>query len=146
MEQIILRETNFNRLKELVRKNKGKEIVFTSEDDDLNRKVIEKLSVQVFLVSLDLRKDYSKQRDSGLNEIMVRILKKKGIKVGISLDELVNSKNKEGVLSRLGQNVFLCNKGRVQMKFILGKEKRSLYDLKSLGLVLGMPTWMVKGL
>jgi hypothetical protein len=34
------------------------------------------------------------------------------------------------------------------MKFIIQKEKniRNIHDLKSLGLVLGMPTWMTSAL
>ena len=32
------------------------------------------------------------------------------------------------------------------MKFICKENKRDIYDLRSLGLVLGMPTWMAKEL
>lgn len=145
-EKIILREKDFNRLRDLVKKNKGKEIIFSSDDDNLNRKVIEKLQVDTVLINLSGRKDYSKQRNSGLNEIIVRLLAKNKIQVGINFDELVISKDKLKVVSRLRQNIKLCSRKRVQMQFILGKEKRSLILLKSFGLVLGMPTWMTKNL
>jgi len=146
MEQIILTEKNFSRLKELVKKNKEKEIIFTSPDDELNRKVMEKLEIQIILISLEGRKDYMKQRNSGFNQVMAKVAKKNGIVLGIDFDELIFSKDKEKIIARLKQNIFLCNKDKVQMKFILGKEKRNSYDLKALGLSLGMPTWMVKKL
>ena len=57
-----------------------------------------------------------------------------------------NSKGKaqSEILARIKQNVKLCNKNKLKMKFIFEKNKRDSYDLKSLGLVLGMPTWMTK--
>jgi RNase P/RNase MRP subunit p30 len=146
MERVFLSEKNFSRLKEFVKKNKGKEIVFSSEDDDLNRKVIEKLDIQILLVNLEGRKDFMKQRNSGFNQVMAKVMKKKGITLGINLDELVLSKRKDLILARLRQNIFLCTKNKVNMKFIGFKVEKNLHDLKSLGLVLGMPTWMVKSL
>lgn len=146
MEQITLTETNFSRLKELVKKNKDKEIIFTSNDDELNRKVMEKLPIQIILIHLEDRKDYSKQRNSGFNQVMAKVAKKNKIAIGIDLDELINSKNKERLISRIKQNIMLCNKNKVEMKFHQTKEKRKIHDLKSLGLILGMPTWMTKNL
>ncbi len=143
MERVILTETNFSRLKEFVKKNKGKEIVFSSNDDDLNRKVLEKLEVNFILIKLENRKDYLKQRNSGLNEVMVTIAKKKNIGIGIDFDELKESKDKEKILSRIRQNISLCKRVKVRMKFF-SENEQDAYFLKSLGLVLGMPTWMVK--
>lgn len=143
MERVILTETNFSRLKEFVKKNKGKEIVFSSNDDDLNRKVLEKLEVNFILIKLENRKDYLKQRNSGLNEVMVKIAKKKNVGIGIDFDELKESKDKEKILSRIRQNISLCKRVKVRMKFF-SENEQDAYFLKSLGLVLGMPTWMVK--
>lgn len=144
-ERIILTEKNFSRLKELVKKNKGKEIIFSSNDDELNRKVIEKLEISGVLISLSGRRDYMKQRNSGLNQVIARLASKKRIFVGIDLDELILSKEKDKLLSRLKQNIFLCNKHKVKMKFIFSGEK-DIFSLKSFGLSLGMPTWMIKEL
>lgn len=144
--QIILTETNFNRLKELVKKNKEKTIIFSSEDDNLNRKVIEKLPIQILLINLEERKDYQKQRNSGFNQVMAKAAKKNAVKIGINLEELKKSKNKEKILGRIIQNVELCNKYKVQMRFISKNKVISSKELKSLGLVLRMPTWMIKNL
>ena len=75
MERVILHEKNFSKLKEIVKKNKDKEIVFFSDDDLFNRKVLEKLPIGILLINLDLRKDFSKQRNSGFNEVMAKITK-----------------------------------------------------------------------
>ena len=146
---ILITQKEFNKLKNEIKLNSGKEIVYSSNDDELNRKVIEKLSVKILLVSLSDRKDYQKQRNSGFNQVMAKVMKKKGIVLGINFDEVLESRGlseKAGILARIRQNIFLCNKNKVKMKFVIQKNKneRNVYDLKSLGLVLGMPTWMTK--
>jgi len=146
MENIILTEKNFSKLKELVKQYNEKKIIFYSDDDDLNRKVMEKLPIKVLLIPLDERKDFMKQRNSGFNEVLAKIAKKEGIKIGIDLDEIICSQNKERILSRLKQNIDLCKRNKLFMEFFSIKEKRNLILLKSLGLVLGMPTWMTKNL
>lgn len=146
MEQIILREENFSRLKELIKKNSDKEIIFNSDDDDLNLKVLEKLKISVLLINLAARKDFAKQRNSGFNQVMAKLAKKNNVTLGINLDELVLSSDKVRVIARLRQNVEICNRNKVQMKFVGQKIKRDTYDLKSLGLVLKMPTWMTNNL
>ena len=144
MVRIVLTERNFSKLKDEIKKHNGDEIVFSSDDDELNRKVAEKLAVNVIGIPLSGRKDFSKQRNSGLNEVVARIVKKNGIKIGIFLDEIIFSKEKEKIISRVRQNIKLCNKNKVEMIFIEGKEKRNSVLLKSLGSTLGMPTWMTK--
>lgn len=146
MKQIILTETNFNRLKELVKKNPEKEIIFSSNDDEFNRKVLEKLPIKVLLINLESRKDFQRQRNSGFNQVMAKLAKKNKIQIGINFDELISSKNKEKILSRIIQNIKLCNKQKVQMKFVSQKRNINKNNLKSLGSVLGMPTWMIKNI
>lgn len=137
---------DFNKLKNEVKKNKGMEIVFASSDDELNRKVMEKLNVSGVLIFLDERKDYTKQRDSGFNEVMAKIARKNNMSVYFDFDELFNSKNRERVLSRLRQNIELCNRVGVQVKVVLGENKKSLIDIRALFSTLGAPTWMLKDL
>jgi len=146
MEQIILTQKNFTKLKEEIKLNKVKTIIFSSEDDDLNRKVIEKLPIQILLINLSNRKDFQKQRNSGFNQVMAKVAKKNNITIGINLDEIIeerNLKKKSELFARLRQNIMLCNKNKVKMKFIVNKNKRNPHELKSLGATLGMPTWMI---
>jgi len=144
--RVILTEKNFSRLREFVKKEKGKEIVFMSNDNDLNRKVAEKLPIQIIIIPLEERRDYTKQRDSGMNEIITKIFKKNKISLGFDVNELINSKYKERILSRLRQNVKLCSRLKVQIKFIYNEKSFNLVDLKALGFVVGMPTWMTRNL
>ena len=146
MEKLILTEKNFNRLRDLVKKNSEKFLIFTSDDDELNRKVLEKLPIKILLIPLEERKDFAKQRNSGFNEVLAKIAKKNEIEIGVSLDELINSKTKFKIVTRLKQTIKICSKNKVQVQFIQNKEKRNLNLLKSLGLVLGMPTTMTKNL
>jgi len=142
----IIQENTFDRSRKAIRDSKEEQIIFSSNDDDLNRKILEKERIGVLLINLSSRKDFQKQRNSGFNQVLAKIAKKNKVTIGINLDELIESKNKEIILSRIKQNIKLCNKNKLQMKFIIQKEKnqRNIYDLKSLGLVLGMPTWMTK--
>ena len=151
--QILLAQKDFNKLKNEIKKAKEekKEIIFFSEDDELNRKVIEKLNINILLLTLNQRKDFQKQRNSGFNQVMAKTMKKKGIILGINLDELIEEKSpkrKSEIIARIKQNINLCNKNKIKMKFITQNEKneRNIYDLRALGIVLGMPTWMTKEL
>jgi len=149
--QLLITQKDFNKLKNEVKKAKeeSKKIIYSSEDDELNRKVIEKLEINILLLNLNQRKDFQKQRNSGFNQVMAKTMSKKRIILGINLDEIVeeaNPKKKAEILGRIRQNITICNRNKVNMKFIALKDKnqRNIYDLKSLGLILGMPTWITK--
>jgi ribonuclease P/MRP protein subunit RPP1 len=146
--KIFIQEDNFDKARKLIKENSGKKIIFSSGDDELNRKILEKENIQILLLNMKERKDFQKQRNSGFNQVLAKIAKKKEIVIGINLDEIINSSEKEKaqILSRIRQNVKLCSKNKLKMKFILDKEHRNIYDLKSLGLILGMPTAMLRDL
>lgn len=147
MKSVIIQAGNFDKARKAIRENKGKTIIFSSDDDELNKKILEKEDIRILLLNLSSRKDRMKQRDSGFNHVLAKLAKKKNISLGINLDEIINSKpkGKSEILARVRQNIKLCNKNKLKMKFI-SNEKRDRYNLKSLGLVLGMPTWMTKNL
>lgn len=147
MESTSVNGNSFEKIRKEVLENKGKKIIFTNDDDELNRKVLEKLGIDCLLIKQSGRKDFQKQRDSGFNHVLAKIAKKNNVVIGIDLDEIINSKGKvkAEILARIKQNIKLCNKNKLKMRFI-GENKRGVYDLKSLGTVLGMPTWMVKDL
>jgi ribonuclease P/MRP protein subunit RPP1 len=145
-EQIIIQGENFDLARKKIRENKGKIIIF-SGDDELNRKILEKEKIDILLLNQKGRKDKQKQRDSGFNQVLAKIAKKNNIIIGINLDEIINAKakRKAEILARVKQNIKLCNKNKLKMKFITQKQK-DMYDLKALGLVLGMPTHLTKNL
>ena len=152
-KQILIQENSFEKARKKIRENientlEGtSEIIFSSGDDELNRKVLEKEKINILLINQIGKKDFQKQRDSGFNHVLAKIAKKNNVAIGINLDEIVNfnGKVKANVLARVKQNIRLCNKNKLKIKFI-GEQKRNVYDLKSLGLVLGMPTKMISEL
>jgi RNase P/RNase MRP subunit p30 len=148
MNQIVIHENNFDKARKLIRENSGKKIIFSSDDDELNRKILEKEEINILLINLANRKDFQKQRNSGFNHIMAKLAKKKNVIIGINFDEIIKSSEKEKarILARIIQNIRICNKNKLKMKFICKNHERNIYDLKSLGLVLGMPTWMTSNL
>lgn len=148
MEQILIQEDNFDRARKLIKENLGKKIIFTSDDDELNRKILEKENIHILLLNMEKRQDFQKQRNSGLNHVLAKLAKKKEIIIGINLDEIIKTSEKEKarILARVRQNIQICNKNKLKMKFIYKNNKRNIYDLKSLGLILGMPTWMLSAL
>src|SRR3990172_10480728 len=109
MEKITISETDFQKARKKIREAKtiGKSVVFTSSDDELNRKIIEKENIDVLLPGLSFRKDRMKQRESGFNQVLAKVAKKKNIALGINLDEIISSGDKEKVeiLARVRQNV-----------------------------------------
>ncbi len=148
MEQIFIHENNFDKARKLIHENSGKEIVFSSDDDELNRKILEKEDIQILLLNQAGRKDYHKQRNSGFNQVMAKSVKKRDVVIGINLDEIINSEGRQKavILARVFQNIKICSKNRIKMKFIHKNQERDIFDLKALGLVLGMPTKMSKEL
>jgi len=144
--QILIKENSFEEARSEIKKNKAREIVFSSNNDELNRKVLEKLPINILLINQTNRKDRQKQRDSGFNQVLAKIAKKNKITIGINLDEIINSKQKEKaeILARIQQNIKLCNKNNLKMTYISQKHNKDTQNLRSLGLILGMPTWMQK--
>ncbi|MBU2104893.1 MAG: hypothetical protein KKF67_03950 [Nanoarchaeota archaeon] len=149
-EFILVNDKNFEKVRKRIRelKNQNKKVIFTSDDDELNRKVLEKLEINLLLLNLARRKDFQKQRNSGFNQVLAKTAGKNSVIIGINLDEIISTRGKEKseILGRLIQNIRLCNKNKLKMKFISKKYDRNIYDLGALGLILRMPTWMTKEL
>ncbi|MBI2044734.1 hypothetical protein HYT23_01615 [Candidatus Pacearchaeota archaeon] len=143
----IIQASTFEKARVAIKKA-DKPVIFSSNDDELNRKVLEKEKIDILLINLKNRKDWQKQRNSGFDSVMAREASKKSVVIAINLDELVNSsgkgKEKIEILTRIRQNIELCKKYKVKMTFI--PISKDIYNLKALGLVLGMPNWMTKNL
>ncbi|MEK6847782.1 MAG: hypothetical protein AABX50_01495 [Nanoarchaeota archaeon] len=145
MDYLLVSGKDFNEIRRKIREKHGKEVVFTSNDDDLARKILEKETIKVLLINQAGRKDRLKQRNSGFNQVFAKLAKKKQVSVGINLDELLEAglEEKAEILARITQNIELCKKNKLKIVFFT-REERNQYDLKALGLVLGMPTWMTR--
>lgn len=146
--EVLIHENDFDKARKLIKENKGKIIIFSSDDDEINRKVLEKEKIDVLLLNQAGKKDSHRQRNSGFNQVMAKTAKKNGVIIGINLDEIISSNSiiQAAILARIRQNIKICNKNKLKMKFVYKNQKRNIFDLKSLGLILGMPTIMIKNL
>jgi len=121
----------------------GELVVVKAQNDEFNRKIFENKDVDVvFGLEMHNRKDYIKQRDSGFNEVLCKLAKKNGIKIGIDMKGIVKLGvvEKAKVLARVRQNIKLCRRVGVEIEVDgVGKiEKRSFI------MVLGGSTKQLK--
>lgn len=126
-------------------KNDGMRVVVQAQDDEFNRKIVENSDVDVlFGLEIHNRRDYLKQRDSGLNEVLCKLAKKNGVKIGVDLKGLVklNGVEKAWVLARIMQNVRLCR--RVGTEIIVIDEGLRGVDVRGLFSVLGASSEQVR--
>src|SRR3989344_5376444 len=116
MENILIHCNDFSKARKEIGKNKKKSIIFSSNDDELNRKILENEKINILLLNQSHRKDRFKQRNSGFNHILARIAKKNNIAIGINLDEILENKGEEKakILARIKQNIKFCSKNKIK--------------------------------
>lgn len=114
----------------------GEKVVVEAGSDEFNRKIFEIKDVDM-VVGLEMhgRRDYMKQRDSGLNEILAKLAKKDGIVIGVDVDRIVelDKLEKGKVLGRLRQNVKLCRRVGARIVVIGADRKEASGLIVSLG-------------
>ena len=91
-----------------IQKDLGGKIILSSDDNELNRKVLEKEKIDILLLNVAKRKDKAKQRDSGFNHVLAKLAKKGNVTIGINLDEILSTKTggaKAQILARVRQNI-----------------------------------------
>jgi len=130
-------DANEKEVRRIIDALKGKEkiIAVLGRDDEFNRRMLEKTKID-YLVSPERRhvKDSLKQRDSGLNHVLAKIAKEKGIGVIIDFSSLMKMEKMERAktISRIIQNVKICRRAGCKIK-ILGDEKAGKSFLYSIG-------------
>lgn len=112
---------------------------------DKSRGIIEKAKPDIiFNLENARRKDFIYSRNSGLNQVLSKLAKKNEVIVGISVNNIINNKNKNILLGRIKQNIKLCQKYKT--KFVVASfakhayEMRGLHELRSLLAVIGANT------
>ncbi|MEM4625348.1 MAG: hypothetical protein QXJ28_01080 [Candidatus Pacearchaeota archaeon] len=125
----------------------NKFIIVKARDNEFNRKIVENKKVNC-IFDLELANDLNKiepvkWRDSGLNSVLCRLAKKNEVSIGINLNTLKNYWQNVTYLSRLIQNIRLCNKYRNKVVLINLKDndERNIFSLL---LCLGLDTKMAK--
>lgn len=141
MEKTLIKAENIKQLKSKLNKAQGFVIVDVN-DEKILRAIINDRKVRVLInVENSSHKDFMHARNSGLNQVLCKILKERNIIVGFSFDSVYNKDGMERaiLLGRMMQNVNLCRKFKVKMAvvdFLGNKEK----DLNSFGVCIGLST------
>jgi RNase P/RNase MRP subunit p30 len=143
----IINSTNINEIRKQVQKlvKAGKEVVVLADNLEFNRKVLEIPGVNILLgCELHDRRDFLKQRDSGLNEFLCKLAAKNNVKIAVNLPALIrlHGREKAVVLSRILQNIMLCKKTKADMTVF--PRKYCKQDVISLFLSLKSSSFMAK--
>jgi len=132
-------------------KKSGKKIAIVGGNDAFNRRAIESLKID-YLVSPEGSKklDNLKQRDSGLNHVVAKIAKEKGILIVVDFSEISRLERKEKAerIARVAQNVKICRKVGCGIRIVsFGRDKGDIVDelgRKAFGVTVGMSSGEVR--
>jgi len=118
--------------------NRDEIVAIQGGDDKVNRLALSTNKVDILIdPHLGNRKDNYHQRNSGLNQILLKLAKENNVAIGFSFKNILNDKKREISLGRIIQNIQLCRKYKVKM-VILEYENRNENDVDALFKVLGM--------
>ena len=106
------------------------------------RHYLEKTGIDiVFGLEAKAGKDFLKQRNSGLNQVLCTIAASRGKIYGFNFRDVLVSKNRPEVMGRMMQNLMLCKKYKVKTIFFSGAqeplEMRNHKDMDSFFGLLG---------
>lgn len=126
-------------------KGSGMKIGFVGGNDVLNRRAVESLRID-YLVSpeREVKGDGVKQRDSGLNHVVAKIAREKGVVIIVDFGEIssLEGKKKSERIARVIQNVKICRKIGCDLKIAsLARDRSAVVDEKgrrSFGISVGM--------
>ena len=140
MDFNVIKPKNANELNNLAKSNYFN-IVFGG-NNDINRIALENKKVNMLLDAEPEENDFMHSRNSGLNQVLVKLAKQNNISIGFSFNKILDEDKRVDLLGKIMQNVMLCNKYKVKMyivNFIKDDlDERNKNDLKDLGIVLGM--------
>ncbi len=110
-----------------------------------NRETIERAKTDlIFGLEATGKRDFAFSRNSGLNQVLCKLAKDKGVMIGLSFSDVLRSKSPQTVLGRMKQNITLCRKyktGMVIASFAKDPfEMRSPHDLAAFFVCAGMDT------
>jgi RNase P/RNase MRP subunit p30 len=108
-----------------------------ARDEEFNRRVLESLKFD-YLVSPEINsgKDGLKQRSSGINHVLAKIAKERGVSFLVPLNDFegLNRREKSIRIARIIQNVRLCRKAKCPIKLASFSDKRA-YSMRERGII-----------
>lgn len=134
--------TTKNDVRKKINKTKDLKIVIGSKN---NRTLVEMKNIDILLSpEKGVKKDHLHYRNSGLNQVICKLAKKRDIAIGFNFNDILITKGRERaqIIGRMMQNIRLCRKYKLRM--VLGSfaknkwQMRARNDLMSLGIVMGM--------
>lgn len=123
-------------------RNKVKIVLVESSDKD--RYVLERTKPNLIFNLEYQNRDFMHHRNSGLNQVLCKIAKKRNIAVGFNFNLVLNNEGMERsqILGRIMQNIRFCRKYKISTVLASFAKKpfemRSYHDLISFGISLGM--------
>ena len=88
-------------------------------------------------------KDFMHSRNSNLNNILCEIARKNNIGYAISMNNILNSKNKISLLGKILQNIKLCKKHKVKI-YILNDSNKNPKDIAAFARFLNINGEIIK--
>ncbi|MEI6849736.1 MAG: hypothetical protein WCK29_01730 [archaeon] len=141
---MIINELNVERTKKMIANAIEKPVIVLAQDDGYNRKLLEYGKFDILLFSeKSIRKNKLKSVDSGLNDFITGLAKKKHIALGFDLNDLRdrNLKDRAQLMIKIRQNIKICSKIGCKIRLFGSRDEK---DSFSLLLSLGMPNKMAK--
>src|SRR3989344_3633957 len=140
MEKTLIKAENIKQLKSKLNKAQGFIIADVNDEKILSLIINDKKVNLIINVENSAHKDFMHARNSGLNQVLCKILKERDITVGFSFDAV---HNKEGMdrailLGRMMQNARICRKFKVKTA-VIDFQGRCEKDLNSFGACIGLP-------
>ena len=94
-----------------------------------NREIVEACPDVLLSPEKGSRKDYMRERGSGLDHITCKIATQKKVAIGIDFSEILNTEDKDKILGRIMQNIKLCRKYKTDM--LLATFASSLLEMRA---------------
>ncbi len=109
-------------------------------DAEINKRILDYKNVNLLLDPEPLKEDFMHYKNSGLNQVLVKLAKKNDIGIGFSLDRIssLNKLQRAILFGKIMQNVVLCNKYKVKYFIVNFNSFKNEQDLISLGLSLNV--------
>lgn len=128
--------------KEIQKARKKFDAIIVKGNPKENRKIVEASPDILLSPHSSGKKDFMRERNSGLNQIICKIAAEKKVVVGIDFNEVLQAENRELIIGRIMQNIKLCRKYKVKMllaSFASGLlELRDAQDLIAFAQTIGM--------
>ena len=111
-------------------KFKNGELFIAIKSSVKDREIIENQKANlIFGFEENSKRDFLHQRGSGLDHILCKLVHENNVIIGLSLNSILNSDNKNIIFGRMMQNIRLCDKFKV--KILIGSFSQSPYRMRS---------------